>query len=242
MLLHSLLSPRYASLRIVGIDVSSTAIALAKENLSHNISNGCLKPDAQTQVEFSKADIFDLKDLDRELNAEKQSPNRAGQHELGEWDILIANPPYISRDAFVRNTARSVRKWEPRLALVPPRSAPAYASTVEEPTSDRTARVENDGDAFYPQLLYLAALTKAKIVVMEVGDLSQAIRVAGMVMEKNGMWDGCQLWRDWHPYGAQQKEIRVGSKMVRVMGEGNGRAVIAWRGEGRDMTQLSDVS
>ena len=37
-----------------------------------------------------------------------------------QWDLLTSNPPYISPSGFSLSTSRSVRNWEPKLALVPP--------------------------------------------------------------------------------------------------------------------------
>lgn len=72
-----------------------------------------------------------------------------------------------------------------------------------------------------------------------MADMEQAVRVAGMVLgQGRGVWAGCEIWRDWPGTAAAQKEevevveVRGEEEKVRVRGEGNGRAVLAWRGEG----------
>lgn len=81
-------------------------------------------------------------------------------------------------------------------------------------------------------------------MLVEVADMEQAVRVAGMVRgqgrdrdhQGGGVrWEGCEIWRDWPTAaraegGEEMVEVR-GDEYVRVRGEGNGRAVLAWRGE-----------
>lgn len=72
------------------------------------------------------------------------------------------------------------------------------------------------------------------MLLVEVADMEQAIRVAGMVLEKgNGGWEGCEIWRDWPAGGGERggEEVEVQGEKVGVRGEGNGRAVLAWRGQ-----------
>ncbi|KAE9965694.1 hypothetical protein EG328_009475 [Venturia inaequalis] len=88
-----------------------------------------------------------------------------------EWDLLICNPPYISPNHFYTTTSRSVRNFEPKLALVPP---PSESGLTDE----------QQGDLFYPRLLHIADKLKSKILLMEVADLSQAERVAAMAQEQ----------------------------------------------------------
>ena len=54
-----------------------------------------------------------------------------------------------------------------------------------------------------------------------------------MVVGKGG-WDGCEIWRDWIGEGRvrEGEVVEVEGEMVRVRGEGNGRVVVCWRGEG----------
>lgn len=91
------------------------------------------------------------------------------------------------------------------------------------------------GDVFYPRLLRAAEEVGVRVVLVEVADMEQAIRVAGMVVRRGvRVWEGCEIWRDW-PATAVGEEVEVEGEMIRVRGEGNGRAVLAWRGEGGRM-------
>ena len=112
------------------------------------------------------------------------------------------------------------------------------------------ADAKDAGDLFYPRLLDLAARVSARVVLFEVADMEQAVRVAAMVRGQGlglgrdrggGVWDGCEIWRDWPAAGAGaggEEEEEEGGEVVgvqgvdvRVRGEGNGRAVLAWRGK-----------
>ena len=56
--------------------------------------------------------------------------------------------------------------------------------------------------------------------------------------KKQGIWDGCEIWRDWpaDSSGEEEEVMEVQGEKVSVRGAGNGRAVLAWRGEdGRRM-------
>ena len=145
----------------------------------------------------------------------------------GQWDILISNPPYISPEGFERDTARSVRNWEPRVALVPPLVVAANGGGLGGGLQG--------GDVFYPRLLEIAEGVGARVMLVEVADMAQAVRVAGM-MEGKGGWEGCEIWRDWVDEGRENEDedevVGVNGKEVRVRGEGNGRAVLCWRGAG----------
>lgn len=226
LLLHSLLSRPFPNLHILGIDNSAAAISLANKNKQHNIELGHLRAHAAEQVYFQRDDI---------LAPERQQPPHTGQVNPSsrgwwghkEWDILISNPPYISPRSFNTTTSKSVRDWEPKSALVP-------SSRASEPISDH--KDADVGDIFYPRLLDIASRVSAKIVLFEVADLAQAMRVAGMVA-RGRVWDGYEIWRDWPSQAATTGcgEGVVREKGVDVLGEGNGRAVLAWTKEGGRM-------
>lgn len=108
------------------------------------------------------------------------------------------------------------------MALVPsvsPTDAPGYIIGDDA----------DAGDLFYPRILRIAEEVDAKVVAMEVGDMAQAERVAGMVVEGR-KWDRCEIWRD---HGLGREEVRsvrsVCGEGVVVKGEGNGRVVVVWR-------------
>lgn len=87
---------------------------------------------------------------------------------------------------------------------------------------------------FYPRILAIASQVCAKVLLVEVADMEQAVRVAGMVLgQGRGVWEGCEIWRDWPAAAAEVgggEMVEAGGEDVRVRGEGNGRAVLAWRG------------
>jgi methylase of polypeptide subunit release factors len=215
-------------LEVVGVDISSAAINLANKNLQRLVSDGTLHP--KPNLQFLQADILaatgneggtDLLSLDSAL----EHCTSAGSSPKGHWDILISNPPYISPAAFAHTTTRSVKRYEPLLALVP--SLPTSSSSTPQDT-DQATQDQTQGDLFYPRLLSIAADLSVKVVLFEVADLEQAKRVAGMA-EKQNIWDGVEIWRDDPSSGEMETETGI-----KVLGTGNGRSVVAYRGEGKD--------
>lgn len=215
LLLHALLSSRVSHLEAVGVDISPAALALAKQNLHHNITEGHLPLAASSQIQFVQGDIFGDKALVE-----------------GEWDIVTSNPPYISPKGFNTTTSRSVRNYEPKSALVPPSPSGDHADLLlDEATGDSAI-----GDSFYPAILEIAARVKARMVIMEVADLPQARRVASLGI-RSGNWRRCEIWRDWFDEvemeeGKEEEEeeedkstIHISGVPVRVLGKGNGRSV-----------------
>ncbi|OAA74048.1 Peptidase M41, FtsH [Cordyceps fumosorosea ARSEF 2679] len=107
----------------------------------------------QKQVEITKGDIFDDLQMKDTIST--------------SWDVLTSNPPYISLDVW--NSGRgqmghSVRKFEPALALVP-------GAHLEPPPGWQTS------DVFYARLLDIAYQVKPKLLLLEIGDEPQALRV-----------------------------------------------------------------
>lgn len=137
------------------------------------------------------------------------------------WDIMVCNPPYVSRWAFSHQTARSVRNYEPRIAQVP---AVVYGGGAVTPE-----------DVFYARLLDIAARLRPRVMLFEVGDLTQALRVAEMALRHEelaslGSTVSVEVWRDW-PDAAPERDEEVfakvfeGSRKVHVRGSGHGRSV-----------------
>ncbi len=210
LLLHAILSNKISQLYILGVDISPAAISLAKRNLHHNVSKGLLPSAAREQIQFVTEDIF-------------QDSGTV----VGEWDIVISNPPYISPQGFNKTTSRPVRKYEPKIALVPSYNHHADYFTKQYTKPNEDTRI---GDSFYPQILEIAAHRHAQCVLVEVADLNQAKRVAAMGI-RSGNWAKCEIWRDW------LDEQRISSDetttttsilgvSVRIIGEGNGRSVL----------------
>jgi HemK-like putative methylase len=218
LLLHSLLKPPGveqmepkgrpadrldAGLEILSVDISETALQLARTNLFYNLGLKRLHPSAEQDISFAQADVLRkaIGNPTVKRDSALVSKNHIIDTELGptapsicevlqrnglenRWDVLIANPPYISPGQFSPGgaTTRSVRRWEPKLALVP-RPLKSYAPRVPVGSECQQQRLPiqlDRGDEFYPPLLELARLVGAKAVVLEVGDNEQALRVRNM--------------------------------------------------------------
>jgi len=197
-LLDSLLGARFSKLKITGIDISKTATALAKKNFRRNVKLGNLVSRGLGQVQFERADLFD----DKRMFREQQN-----------YDAIISNPPYISVSAFRSETTRSVKTWEPELALVPK----VVPSEGVDPA-----------DVFYDRLLHLHKFHNSRILVMEVDGAEQARRVVKLAIEKWGVADTIELWRDWPEQASDSGErnsMNVHGRNVLCKGTGHVRAV-----------------
>lgn len=168
LLLHALLAPHFPNLSITGVDISPVALGLAQKNLQHNLQLGQLVARAAKDIHFHRADVLgngydSTPPIGSLLRCLAKSTSHTSEHP--RCDLLISNPPYISRAEF-RNgtTGRSVRRFEPELALVPP--------AVSE-----DCRPE---DIFYHRILTLAFELNTKITVLECGDMQQAQRVVAL--------------------------------------------------------------
>ena len=207
LLSHAMLSPYIRDLTIMGIDISPGAVSLARQNLDWNVREGHLHPVAREQVTFEQGDVFN-----------KSSPVN------GQWDVVISNPPYISPQGFNKDTIRSVRNYEPKLALVPPARVQS-----QQPVPDHV-----HGDMFYPKLLEIASNVEAKLVLMEVDGRSQALRVRQMIHDMRA-WDGCEFWMD-EPGNRKSSGIydtEGNENKPRLIGLGHERSVVCWRQEGQ---------
>jgi methylase of polypeptide subunit release factors len=190
--------------------VSFDALKLAKQNLEHNISSGSLSKLAAEQISFEYGNVL-------------QDDSKIVQHT--SFDIVVSNPPYISPAGYDKNTSRSVRNWEPKHALVPP-SLPNGTSKKDLTT--------NQEDCFYPHILSIASKANAKVILMETGDIHQAIRVASMA-RRCGKWNDIEIWRDWpdQPDTGHQRQLETNSDSegIRIRGQGHGRSVLCWSKE-----------
>lgn len=212
ILLHYLLSSKINDIQLCGVDVSVNATALARQNLQHNIRLGHLGLSAQEQIHFVQDDIFE---------------DNAKEWRKSTWDIVISNPPYISPDGFSKTSSRSVRNFEPRIALVPRHDRIGLDTSLSD---------HEIGDMFYPRLLQIAQQVGSQVLLMEVADMGQARRVAEMVV-RIGTWTGCEIWRDYPAQGEQvsNEVVEIAGREVRVRGKGHGRAVLAWRNGGEKL-------
>lgn len=79
-------------LDISATDISEVALSVARENAK---KHGILQ-----EVSFLQGDLFHIKELAAE-----------------GYDLIVANPPYVSKEEY-ENLPKTVRNYEPRLALV----------------------------------------------------------------------------------------------------------------------------
>ncbi|KAL4998979.1 S-adenosyl-L-methionine-dependent methyltransferase [Aspergillus recurvatus] len=171
LLLHALLSPHFQRLSIVGVDISAAAIRVAKENVERNVRLKSLSERALTDVNFRYGNVLEfsssrLSRLDDLFDRTTGLSAPSGPH----CDVLISNPPYVSvKEYHDGTTSRSVRMFEPKLALVPPEST--HLSMVG------SRHVQRE-DIFYYHIACLVTLFQVKMAVFECGCRSQAMRVA----------------------------------------------------------------
>jgi HemK-like putative methylase len=232
-----------AGLEILGMDISNAALRLAKKNLHHNLEQRTLHSSAKHDISFVRANV--LSKANGKPAVLRHSPQDPGndfpnarlaavvpsarellRHEaLGkQWDILISNPPYISPRNFSPGgtTTRSVRRWEPQLALLPRQLQFSPSQSTKPPEYGNQLE---PGDEFYPPLLKLARSVDAKAIVLEVGDNGQAVRVKQMAVH---CFSGesevtVEIWRD-----DGTVETANSDRVCRVRGS-ESRAVVIWR-------------
>ncbi|KAI0534939.1 S-adenosyl-L-methionine-dependent methyltransferase [Xylaria digitata] len=234
------------AVRVSGFDVEPRAVRLARRNLLHNFREPGLTLQDRGHggaVAFRQADIFAeewMADLDdagsHQGEGQGQRPRRI--------DVLVSNPPYISQRGFDVDTGRSVRNYEPRIALVP-----ARASSLPSHAVDWTCAPE---DIFHARLLDIAVVLRPRIAAFEVGDMRQAVRVVEMAMARSrprhidgsrertedeqavARWDILEIWRDWpdcQPLDAENDAVLVCGREVPVRGSGHGRVVFLAEGQ-----------
>jgi methylase of polypeptide subunit release factors len=283
LLLHSLLlkSGKFPNIRTLGLDISPQAVALANENLARNIKQGHFpSPKIRNEVDVRQQDEG-LKDAffgrENRLRGKKLEQKKArnahlaffsgdramhfAEHDiftplsrsLGTYSIIISNPPYISSSSFARETTRSVRLYEPKLALVPdpekypslskkktrkqsPAIQPSHPDTPPSPSPPSNKHKPHPADIFHQHLLRLSTLCSAKILLMEVGSTTQALRVLHLALSTprphNGKPIRYELWRDFpaqEPREGEETEVVVGKKVVPVRGAGRICAVVLVR-------------
>lgn len=177
-------------------------------------------------MDFIQADIFAeplLEDLARQGGEDKDQDH---QH---PWDVIICNPPYISHWGFAHQTARSVRNHEPKIAQVPMVAYDGGGSSAHE-----------SEDVFYARLLDIGARLRPRMMLFEVGDMRQALRVVEMALAHEGLLRllsggsgsevRAEVWRDWPDAAPGEDEetsaaVCGGSRRVHIRGSGHGRSV-----------------
>jgi methylase of polypeptide subunit release factors len=210
ILLHSLLREEI-NIKTTGWDISKKAVQLS------NVNRIALLPE-DANINFVTRDIF------TELPAEEPC----------QYDIVISNPPYISTPSFDRQlsgrwketlpTARSVRNWEPKEALVPPMQLNNFFPE----------------DVFYRRILELNRdKFKSRILVLEVGDFRQAKRVAHLAHDVMGEGHWIEFWCDniegpskwWRIHLPKQYSRGPGTttRKITSLGSGSPRAVVIYK-------------
>ena len=168
----------------VGIDISDLALRLAMENASRSAE--VLK--VESRVKFLEGDV--LEQDEEELLYAIQACFDEMEPKLSPVDVVVSNPPYISEWGYARQTDRSVRNWEPRLAL----------------------EAGQMGDIFYPRIGTIAWKLGAKALVAEVSGWEQAERVRKYWGEIG--WVGSAIWRDFAGRGRTVVAWRKGGEWV----------------------------
>ncbi|KAJ2903969.1 uncharacterized protein MKZ38_009024 [Zalerion maritima] len=272
--------PGNRQLIIRGIDISPRAISLARKNILHNshllppISTSvslAKSSGGEAAISFRKADILiPSPNLSWCLSPPRISPSPStpssafssaspsSSPAASGWDVVTANPPYISPPSFsssssitTSKTARSVRNWEPKLALVPP--AVPISSNIS--SLGNCSCEKHPEDIFYARILHLAASSSSssygdqqppRVIFFEVGDLAQAIRVVELALCHEA-WRGSfttgtgriEVWRDVPDMapsqeqaegsGEEEPSVTVQGREIPVLGTGEGRSVFIQR-------------
>jgi len=175
--LHHLLAPRFQQLCVLGIDISPAAIQLAARNMNHNLQLGLLSDRSCTEVHFQQGDVLGhgnrhIPKIEEILETHThQCRKDPGPRESLDWDIMISNPPYISPNSLRDGTtARSVRLFEPELALVPPPPNVGHPTTMDYRREDM----------FYYHLIALSFKLSIRLTVLECGSHQQGRRVVAI--------------------------------------------------------------
>jgi len=263
LLLHFLLSKsgKFPDLRTLGLDISPQAVALANENLALTIQRGHfpvsnINNEAETGSRLKRKKAREAKFAffppDKVIHFAQHDIFTSLTRSLGNFSIIISNPPYISSSSFARETTRSVRLYEPKLALVPDPERysslknkstsksgtnSSYQTSKAEPPSpkDQTTPLEIDpADIFYHRLLRLSTHRSAKILLMEVGDSSQALRVLKLALSRPHIAKSnkFEIWRDFPgqaPQEGEETSINIEGQLIPVKGAGNIRSVVLFR-------------
>ena len=228
LLLYETLRHHYPSLRVNGWDISEIALQNTQHNITHNVGIQTFEYDGiDDHIAFHQGDVF--------------KPSSKLEHHLQEANIIISNPPYISEQQFQTETEESVRRYEPKIALVPDMA-------IAKRLFNDDSHVVRPEDIFYHQLVsYFSRLTKCVMMVTEVGDDGQAVRVAKMLIGQHKAETQnsvtIEIWRDWPEQEDpenKEKSINIEGTNVQIVGAGNMRAVVVFRGKNVVLKNLFD--
>jgi methylase of polypeptide subunit release factors len=234
----------FPDFEIFGIEAFERPLLLARHNHSlllrqqierRTVSKAAYK--SLKKIEFIQANVLHSRNTPTSLRGLpsirdaiakrlESKGETARENKSSANDIWISNPPYISQESYNTNTEKSVRDFEPRTALVPPLTQDIQNGTP--PSSG------NDGDRFHQDILEQAAGMGTEIVLLEVDDMDQAIRVAKMAVQQT-RWHTLEIWRDEPVGGKLLQYAAIGSKFVRVCGSGEGRSVLVCTKKGSNL-------
>ena len=201
LLLYSLLHKRIPNVKICGYDISEEANKLSIENLRDADKNFF---NHRSPIEFRQVDIF------AEPEQLRMDPG------VKTIDILISNPPYISHKEFYKSTARSVRNFEPKLALVPMGRQPGHDLQ------------------FFHRLISLHEYFQSRVLIMETSGREQCLEVARYALGITREHDRIEIWKDWPGQGPLPDEVDAIPEDHRgdgfpVRGSGSYRSVVLIR-------------
>ena len=206
--------------KVLGVDVSARAVSLVKDNARRVVRTH--KGMEAHSFEYVQADVLAL-----ETFKQKGIPSVAQVlHDRGEkaWDVVLANPPYVSEtEYFSALTERSVRCFEPKLALVP---EPASDTSLVSHDKGRRAYPE---DRFFRAILDISSAVHARVLTMEIGSTDQATRIARLAQCMSGKDNRpphVEIWRDDPSAGDRETIAGPADKTpIEVIGSGNARTV-----------------
>lgn len=213
LLLFAELQKIVKTIEVRGIDVSPQALDLANANLARNVRQCHMAwPSDKHRLSFEPADVFD----DQSIQALATS----------NVDIIISNPPYVAEDVWNHGRGQlglSVKRHEPRLALVPGGHLPKAPKGLEAE------------DVFYARLLDVAETLQPKLLLLEIGDRHQARRVVEYCAHHPfSARADLEVWRDWPDLEPREGEVRhflIPRKegredTVPIKGSGNIRSIL----------------
>lgn len=194
LLLLSLLSKSFPETQIdvIGVDISQTALKLARKNYERNLRH--YPRTERHTVRFEKVDVLDPKSIST-IEVPPSSDCWLSTEIDDTYRIVVSNPPYISEKGFEQQTERSVRNYEPELALVPKR----VGGLLKEPGSLDVEKWKSEvktEDIFYKAVERRAMLIGAQIMLVEVAGTDQAVRVAKEVMKWGPPCECCPVYDD----------------------------------------------
>lgn len=201
------------NLQLRGFDISSKALALADHNLQHNMAIGQLSTEKHLDIAFAHLDVLGLAQRHTSEIKGQMSSSFGGN----QPDVIISNPPYISPEDYRPGgqTSRSVRLYEPKIALVPP----------EDIVFPEVCRA----DQFYAALLRIMVAVQPSLLLMEVGDSTQALRVWHMcqrtILTLKLTKASVEIWKDDTSVLHEEDQITINS---RTDGNSEARAVVLW--------------